>query len=432
MILFYIAAHNNLATLGQRSLRQILDVGSTQQLKLAALYDGPSDATRYIAGEPGLPAVEEPLDNFDSGDPDALLEMARWAFEQCPAERYALVLWSHGSGWRPEDRGAPAALSGWTAAEVAQIAREARGDDAVSVSEMGRAAQAGSMALFRTTLAQILGQDDPTERAICFDDGSGHSLDTLELARVVRETQAIIGQPLDLLGLDACVMATLEVATQVRQHVCTLAASEELVPGYSWPYDTILGALRDAPETSARDLAALVVQHYVDYYTAHPPPLNYGDVTKVALDLAHIEPLTQAVDALAGAMLADMDNQADILWAAQRATQARETQTPSGRRTAHKFNYHLWDIRSVAAYLAAHSDNAAVQTAANNVIAALQPGGAVIAEGHRGNWFDGIGGVSIYTPPPGSTRISPYYDEVSFAQKTQWGEMLAAYHEALA
>jgi hypothetical protein len=138
------------------------------------------------------------------------------------------------------------------------------------------------------------------------------------------------------------------------------------------------------------------------------------------------------VDVLAGALLDDMENQADILWAAQRTTQAKETQTPSGRRTAHKFNYHLWDIGTVAAYLAVHSDDAAVRYAARAVDAALQHGGAVIAEGHRGAWFDGIGGVSIYAVPPGVQRVSPYYDEVAFAQSTRWGEMLAAYHEALA
>jgi hypothetical protein len=428
-VLVYIAAHNNLERLGQRSLRQILAVGSTPQIKLAALYDGPNGATQYIAGEPDQSAVEEPLGDFDSGDPEALLETARWAFEQCPAEQYALVLWSHGSGWRPEDRAA-GSFSAWTPEELARIAREARGDDAISPAELtNRAGQGGSMTLFRTTLARILRQDD-TERAICFDDGSRHSLDTLELERVVREVAGVIGQPLDLLGMDACVMATLEVACQVREYVRTLVASEELVPGQSWPYDTILNALRAEPATSVRDLAALVVQHYVDYYTANPPPLNGGDVTKVALDLAQIGPLVQAAGGLGQALLDHIDTQVGHLWAAQRETQLKETL--QGKRQANKFNYHLWDLGTLAAHLAANSDSAVVRDAARGVSAALQPGGAVIAEGHRGDWFDGIGGVSIYAVPPGVQRVSPYYDEVAFAQSTRWGKMLAAYHEELA
>jgi hypothetical protein len=428
-ILIYIGSHNNLESLGQRSLDQILKVGSTTELKLAVLYDKPNGATHYIASAPGQTTVVEPLSDFDSGAPDALLETARWTFEQYPAERYGLVLWSHGSGWRPEDRerAGGASLSAWTPEELARIARKVREDENVSGETVDRAARLGSMALFRTTLAEILKKDDPAERAICFDDGSGHSLDTLELERVARETEAIIGQPLDLLGMDACVMATLEIAYQVRHHVRYFVASEELVPGHSWPYDVILGALCDAPETSARDLASLIVQHYVDYYTANPPSLNGGDVTKVALDLTRVGELAQAAGELGQALLTDIDGQATHLWAAQRETKAKETL--QGQRWIHKFHYRLWDLGTVAAHLATHSDNTAVKKAAWAVGAALQPGGAVIAEGHRGDWFDGIGGVSIYAVPPSVQRISPYYPEVALAQDTRWGEMLQAYHD---
>jgi hypothetical protein len=431
-ILVYIAAHNNLGALGRRSREQILGVGSTPQLKLAALYDSPTGAARYIAGEPDLPATAEPLSRFDSGDPDALLETTRWAFEQCPAERYGLVLWSHGSGWRPEDRDRAGGetFSAWTPEELARIAREARGDDAVSALELTeRAAQGGSMALFRTTLTRILRQDDPAERAICFDDGSQHSLDTLELERVVSEVERIIGQPLDLLGMDACVMATLEVAYQVRKHVRYLVASEELVPGRSWPYDTMWGALRDTPEMSARDLAALVVRHYADYYGANPPPLNGGDVTKVALDLTRVEELAQVVNGLAGALVTDIGDQAGYLWNAQRETLIREQGQRQYKYT--KFYYHLWDLGTIAAHLATNSENVTVQNAARAVRSALQPGGAVIAEEHRGDWLDGIGGVSIYAVPPKVRRISPYYARVALSKDIGWGEMLQAYHDEL-
>jgi len=411
-ILVYIAAHNNLVAWGKDSLERILAVGSTPAVKLAVLYDWHGGATRYIVGDPGKTAVEEPLGRFDSGDPDALIDTARWAFEQCPAERYGLVLWSHGSGWQPE--------------EIERIARQVRGDDDVSRSEATeRSAQRGSMVLFNTTLERILRIDDHAERAVCFDDSSGHSLDTQELERVVRE----IGRPLDLLGMDACVMATLEVAYQVRQHVRYLVASEELVPARSWPYESILGALRDVPDMSAHDLAELVVQHYVDYYTTHPPALNGGDVTKVALNLAHVEGLAQAADRLAEALLKNIKNQADHLWEAQRETQEKEINTPRGRRRDSKFDFYLWDLRTLAAHLVAHSPNATVQKAARKVSETLQPGGAVIAEGHRGDWFDGIGGVSIYAVPPGLQRISPYYAEVELAKNTHWNEMLEAYHK---
>jgi hypothetical protein len=58
----------------------------------------------------------------------------------------------------------------------------------------------------------------------------------------------------------------------------------------------------------------------------------------------------------------------------------------------------------------------------------LQPGGAVVREAHLGEWFDGLGGVSVYLAMPNQTRITPYYPQVDFAQRTSWDKMLDAYH----
>ena len=144
--------------------------------------------------------------------------------------------------------------------------------------------------------------------------------------------------------------------------------------------------------------------------------------------IARLE-LTQAADELGNALLADMDAQSAHLWASQRETKDKETLC--GRRWPSKFSFHLWDLGTVAAQLAARSDNATVRDAAQQVGMALRPGGAVISEGHRGDWFEGIGGVSVYAVPPGVQRISPYYSEVALANDTCWGEMLQAYHRVL-
>src|SRR6516165_11263785 len=102
-ILTYIAAHNNLDQLGKTSLREILTVGSTPDVVQGALFDGKGGAARYVMGEPGMVEHQEQLGQFDSGDPDGLIKTAKWLFEQRPAERYGVVLWSHGSGWEPSE-----------------------------------------------------------------------------------------------------------------------------------------------------------------------------------------------------------------------------------------------------------------------------------------------------------------------------------------
>lgn len=414
-ILVYIAAHNNLDWLGVGSRKQILNTGSSDAVKLAVLYDGKAGAERTIVGQPGNAAFSEALPNFDSGDGAALLETARWAYEHCPAERYGLVLWSHGSGWRPED--------------IQAIAREVRRDTEVDAAESKeRSAASGSLVLFRKSLAQMVQQTE-SERAVLFDDGTGHSLDTLELAQVTEEVRQLLGQPLDLLGMDACLMASLEVAYQIRGSVRHLVASQELVPGLSWPYDTILGALSANPGLTSAELSTLIVQHYVDYYTAHPP--SAGDVTKVAVDLTRLDSVVQAVSKLAEALSADINNQASLLWNAQ--VEASKQESRNFERKPTKFQYHLWDIASVITRLADRTTNQDVAAAARDVVAALQPGdGAILAEGHAGEWFKGIGGLTVYMAPPNKQRISPYYKDLAFAQNAHWQQLLSAYHEQFA
>lgn len=421
-ILTYIAAHNNLEDFGMRSLRQIAGVGSTEQVMHGVLFDGPSSASRYILGAPGKSLHKDNFVDFDSGDPGRLIETATWLFQQYPAERYGLVLWSHGSGWQPH--------------EIQQVAQKVRGDTQLDVGESKeRAAASGSQVLFRTSLAQIVKENLPAERAVLFDDGTGHSLDTLELERVTRQIQAAIGQPVDLLGMDACLMANLEVAYQVRQSVGYLVASEELVPGHSWPYDITYGKLKDNPDLTAEQLSALVVQDYVAYYTAKPPA--GGDVTKVALKLSGADQAAQALDQLATTALEEMDQTAGLLWKHQksaRGQEARQDNKGVDRRVPNKFDYFLWDLLALASRLAQDAQaSSSVQTAARAVVAALQPAGPfVLAEGHVGEWFAGIGGVTAYMMPPGEQRISPYYSHLGLSKDSHWYAMLQAYYAAFA
>ena len=413
-VLTYIAAHNNLDKFGKKSLMEILNVGSTPDVVQGALYDGGAGAARYVMGDPGAVERQEQLGHFDSGDPDGLIAAARWLFEQYPAERYGLVLWSHGSGWEP--------------GEIESIAKEVRPDSQVGGAESKeRSSAPGSRALFRTTLHSLLKPEKSAERAILFDDGTGHSLDTVELGRVSGAIAEAVGQPLEVLGMDACLMANLEVAYELRAAVRYLVASEELVPGHSWPYPQIFRALRVGPDQDGADIAQLIVDRYVSFYAAQPPAA--GDVTMVALDLGRIAELVHATDRLADALRVDMNKVGDVLWQIQRDAQQHETR--DGKRQPNKFDHHLWDIGSLAAGLVgSDAISTPVRQTAENTVKALLPGtGGVLAEGHHGAWFDRIGGVSVYLMPPGLQRISPSYTKLAFAKDTQWDEMLSAYHE---
>jgi hypothetical protein len=413
-ILTYIAAHNDLHLFGNRSLDQIIEVGSTPDVMHGVLFDGVFGAARYILGGPGLVLLQDQLDDFDAGDPARLVETACWMFRRYPAEHYGLILWSHGTGWEPRE----------IERAFRQVHRASPPEDEMNE----RAAMPGSLVIFRTSLKEMLKPDEPNNRAILFDDGTGHALDTVQLGQLASEIAGSIGQKLDLIGMDACLMASIEVAYQLRESVSHLVASEDLVPGLSWPYDRIMTRLRQAPEMLPRDLADCVVAEYASYYRERPPAPKAGEVTKIALDLDRIDCVVPAMKHLADALVADMSAVIPCLERAQTATYLRETNDE--QRGTSRFDYHLWDIVSVARELAEHCDRPAVSESANRLLGTILESELVVRSDHLGAWFDGTGGMSVYLIPPKKDkprRISPFYRDVAFAQDTAWDTMLETY-----
>jgi len=59
-ILTYIAAHNNLDELGQRSLSQITHTGRSPDVRAVVLFDGTQAAARGVAGGASAPTALEP------------------------------------------------------------------------------------------------------------------------------------------------------------------------------------------------------------------------------------------------------------------------------------------------------------------------------------------------------------------------------------
>lgn len=397
----YMAGDNNLSSAGDADLAEMRRVGSSNQVQVVVEFDNAGDAgTRRIhVTRDGVGERVEALGETDSGSPEVLSDFISWTAQTYPANRYALILWNHGGGWAPTevDRIARSVASpGYSERELAER----------SSGSLGRV-------LFRSSLGRIFGLSSPTERAICSDDGSGHSLDTLELGRVIAQGAETIGQPFDLLGMDACLMSNLEVAYQLRGHVRYIVASEENEPGDGWPYDRVIRRLAADPEIATAEFARHIVTDYIDFYAERGYP---GDVTQAALDLSRISDLTTAVDALAGRLRTVMPAVYADVWQAQ-------------RRSARFWHNTLWDLGQFCEQLGAKTADSELVSASHAVVEALEigEGRTVIAEQHRGQKVNGCHGISIYLVPP-MTGLSRFYGELDFAADLQWMAMLEAYH----
>jgi hypothetical protein len=247
-------------------------------------------------------------------------------------------------------------------------------------------------------------------RGIAYDDGAADCLDNRELKQVVAHAHRALGRPLDIVGMDACLMTMLELAYQLRGHARILVGSEELEPGAGWPYAAILGDLVGRPAMSPAELAAAIVRRYRESYGPHGP-----DVTQSAIDLARLDELVVAVDALARALLAALPSEA--LEAAVRR---------AWRRTLRFFDDLYVDLHHFAVNLARATTRRAVRGAALAVQRAMEaPGGPVISAGQGGPRMAPARGLSIYFPP--DRDPSAYYRELDFARRTRWADFLDAY-----
>ncbi len=394
----YLAGDNNLASAGDADLAEMRAVGSTADVNVVAQFDSANagGASRFLLKQAGVGEQVEKLGEIDSGDPKTLTEFIDWAAKNYPAEHNALVLWNHGSGWEPS--------------EMDQIARSMGTPDYNPREGIERSASRLRRVMFRSTLEKIFALPTASERAICSDDTSGHSLDTIELGRVLAGAVKRIGRPLDLLGMDACLMSSLEVAYQIKPFVRYMVASEEIEPNNGWPYDLVLREFVDHADLPIADLATHIVNVYVKSYVdrRYPRP-----VTQAALNLGKVDTISGPLDELAKTLIAEMPQAATEIWNAQ-------------RKAAQFYDYTLWDIAHFCELLEESNGGAQLVEAAKAVREATEegPDRCIIHEEHHGATVSRCGGLSIYLPlrkPP-----SPFYGELDHSKRYEWPSLLQA------
>jgi cysteine peptidase C11 family protein len=394
----YMAGDNNLDPNAFLDLKEMKRVGSSAEINIVAQLDSASagsKTTRYAITKGAAASLakdaKQKLGNQNTGDPQSLIDFVTWVAANYPAERYALVLWNHGQGWDDTD-----------------IFEGER-------SENRRRPRSNALrhAFFRTTVekaAATARHTGATARAILIDDNSKDFLDNVEMQRVAKAAVSKFGGKIDLFGMDACLMNQIEVAYQLRKQSAFIVGSELTEPLDGWPYDRILGKLAKAPTMKAGELATAIVDDYIASYKA-----DGGPVTQSAVDLAQIDAVAAAVDALGNALVAAMNDAA-----AKDAIQIARLRT---QRFDDNLSANV-DLRDFCERLdVAASLPTGVKSAAHGVGAALDK--YVIKNGHLGVKVANAKGVAIYFP---QDEISPLYTKhLDFAKKNSWTKFLKAF-----
>jgi hypothetical protein len=251
----YLDGDNNLEWAAIDDFMEMSSVGSTPALNIVAQfdrggydssYDGWTTCKRYFVTPGMTPTVANAINDLgecNMADPNTLNGFVTWAMATYPADKYALILWNHGSGWKK--------FAPW---------------------------------------------DEQTGRGVCWDNS--HPGDYLTL----QETeQALTGKYVHLLGYDACLMHMVEVVYQVRANAGVSVGSEEVEPNDGWPYDTILTDLAGAPTMTEYVLGTVIVDRYMGSYG------YTRSETQSAVTNALLPGLVTAVDNLAQALMTEIN-----------------------------------------------------------------------------------------------------------------------------
>ncbi|MBX3111851.1 MAG: hypothetical protein KF857_07565 [Fimbriimonadaceae bacterium] len=212
-VLVYMNAANDLysaSTLNMNQMEQVAgnpDVRFVVQWKQsrsafpASSFDG---VRRYLVKPDSSDVVASQLlqtdlkdgggNPLDMGNPQTLRDFITWGKTNFPADRYVLVVWNHGNGWR----------------------RSAK---------------------------------DYGTRGFSYDDEAGTSINTWQI------NQALGNEHFAIVAWDCSLMQMVEVAYELKDNCDYVAGSEESPPAEGYPYHTVFAGFRDNPDDTTANLS---------------------------------------------------------------------------------------------------------------------------------------------------------------------------------
>jgi hypothetical protein len=162
--------------------------------------------------------------------------------------------------------------------------------------------------------ALILWDHGGNWEGVCWDSTDNDHLAVEEVSEALANS---VIEDVDILGFDACLMGSIEVAytMNLSGKVGIMVASEDFIPWDGWPYDMILADLVENPSWSEREFSTDIVDKYIDSYANVPVCKVFATLS--AIDLAYIGDAVSYTAALTDELLASFDDYKDTITGAK-------------------------------------------------------------------------------------------------------------------
>ena len=386
-VMIYAQADKKLNSFAARNFNAMATIGSDENLNLLVQWNQPGKAGtwRYKIEKQQLKIVQSSTTRKEFGADVA--DFVKYCHTNHPAKKYALIFWNHGIGIIDPQ---------WY--QISQFTGNPR---SFTTS---------------TSIDESIVKGFSEHRGILFNMEERKYMNNQDLHHALSTIATdILKKKINLVGMDACLMAMIEVGYQIKDYAKYFVASEEVELGHGWNYLPLISFLNHAP-IKTKQLAEAIVLTFEKFYKNKT---QY--YTQSAIKLENIDFIKQNIDHVAGNLkLCLAIDKPKILDAIIKArTLCLQFTTPC-----------YVDIHSLYSELEkqlGHSVTQALRTntAFKDLKSALTHGKQLIEETVFANAasqrFSRARGLSIYFP---RKKIDPSYYKTLFGKDSLWIEIL--------
>ena len=409
-VLVYMDADNSLASYASYNMNDMsAGLASLNGINLLVQWNKPNNKETWrceIIPGGSVDAGSFPIE-MGANPSTELVKSMQWIVNNYPADQYALILWDHGSG-------------------VEDFYPDAARNIVRSISNNFR---------WLNLLPSF------PSRGVLYDDEEQTCLTNPGLVSALIQIKKLLGKNLDLIAMDACLMAMVEVTYQMKGLVNLFVGSQQTVPGNGYPYSHFIKPLSLNPAgTTPLQLAQSMVSAYKDFYTTQMP---VSDFTLSAIDVTSIDLIKKNIDqfitAVAACAKADAAKTKSMIISARNSSISFEMPEYID---LHSFYANILNqtkkTTPKSLLILAKQDKKIKPTPTKDYQNALDALDVVVKDGLNkiskvvlqkvaGPIYSGVQGISIYYPSSG--QIDSSYQQTIFAQSTSWMQFVQHYHQ---
>jgi hypothetical protein len=370
-VLIMMQADNNLYEYASSNLEKIKSVGSSKDINILVQLDEPHHhiTWRYKVEKKKL--VDDGSLHQEMGmDPEQeVVDAVKWVALKYPSKYFMLVLWNHGSGILDENR-------------------------------------------------SFVPSRKLKKRGILYDFSTHNCLNNQQFARAMATVKNdILKKPVDILGMDACLMANLETVYQIRNSVNLVVASENIEKPPGWFYTYIFSKMISKPSCFDPQMLATEIVSSFSLFNRKRNTIY----TQSAVKMRHVEKIKDNVDEFIKVVSECKNTNEKLIKSIIKKSRMNAVEFDKGN-FVDLYSFYICVSKEISTAVAArHRSFEKLKDVLHEGIVAISE--AILAK-VAGPMFPQLGGLSIYFP---IKAVHESYPKAAFARNSGWLKFLEEY-----